>query len=588
MHAVVRMRAFLVRLLFEASLRKSLALTTIVLVVLAVVATASIGFFRIESKTAADIEDRTLRSLRVATMILGDRVPIFTVENNAAGEPEILKATLGVSLMDSMSVRELTQAVDVISTANRGTATLFRWNAEKKDFVRVATTVKKADGTRAVGTVLGQTGVVYPYIMRKQAYRGVAHILGEPYQTGYLPILDQDGTPAAILFIGVGKLAELSADAAIFMREMLLASLLIIAVGALLSLIVSRRLLRPLTDVERATSETAAGASEIAIPFTSRRDEIGSIARAVDGFRQSVAGQNAAHQQRSEEAARLAARKIEMDRTVAEFRGAIAQNFERLRDGAERVRTTSADIRSVIALANDRVSEGRAAADAGSEAISDVAQATNQFAGSIREIAGRTTDAANVVRQASDTGQRAETVAAELSTVVERISQAVSVISSISAQTNLLALNATIEAARAGEAGRGFAVVAAEVKELSNGTAKAASEISDLVKSIEGVTAAVISATQEIGLGLTQINETTMVIAAAVTEQEQVTHGIAVNAENASGRSTTIRAGFGDVQNAIQETATAADALDGLSKEFNQSSDALIREFDSFLKKMAA
>jgi methyl-accepting chemotaxis protein len=192
------------------------------------------------------------------------------------------------------------------------------------------------------------------------------------------------------------------------------------------------------------------------------------------------------------------------------------------------------------------------------------------------------------VRRAAENGHRAETVAGELSSVVERISHAVSMISSIASQTNLLALNATIEAARAGDAGRGFAVVASEVKELSQGTSKAAAEIAELVKSIEGVTQAVTHATREIGDGLSAINETTMVIASAVTEQEQVTRGIADNASSASAKSDTIRSGFADVHKAIEETAAAADGLDDLSNEFIRSSDALIGEFEVFLQKMAA
>ena len=73
-----------------------------------------------------------------------------------------------------------------------------------------------------------------------------------------------------------------------------------------------------------------------------------------------------------------------------------------------------------------------------------------------------------------------------------------------------------------------------------------------------------------------------------MTEQEQVTRGIADNAGAASQRSDTIRSGFADVRKAIEETAHAANALDGLSNDFAQSSDALIREFESFLERMAA
>ncbi|MCA4909924.1 MAG: Cache 3/Cache 2 fusion domain-containing protein, partial [Methylobacterium sp.] len=163
-----------VRSLFSAqTLRNQWLFCSIGLVAVAIVATTIIGLSRMNSKILEDIEHETHWAIRVATTILKDRVPIFQVENNSAGEPEILKATASASLLDNMSILELTQIVDVISSINKGTATLFRWDAAKDDYIRVATTVKKPDGTRATGTFLGQNGVVYPFMQRKQAYRGV-------------------------------------------------------------------------------------------------------------------------------------------------------------------------------------------------------------------------------------------------------------------------------------------------------------------------------------------------------------------------------------------------------------------------------
>ncbi len=72
-----------------------------------------------------------------------------------------------------------------------------------------------------------------------------------------------------------------------------------------------------------------------------------------------------------------------------------------------------------------------------------------------------------------------------LALAAQKIGDVVKLISEIAAQTNLLALNATIEAARAGEAGRGFAVVASEVKAQASQTSKATDEISSQVGAIQ-------------------------------------------------------------------------------------------------------
>ncbi len=574
--------------LLGASLRAQLAMTMVALTIATGLAMAFIGYHRLSAKIGEDIEFRTFWSLRVAVRVLAEGAPIFTVERNADKEPEVLKLTSPAAMLDNFSIGELTQIVDSISEANRGTATIFRWNEEKKDYIRVATTVKKPDGTRAVGTVLGQTGVVYPYMLRKEAYRGVAHILGEPYQTGYLPIIDSKGVAVGILYIGVGKIAELEASTNQFIRDLFMGSLGVLALAVLLTLVATDRLLRPLGRVAEATNALASGAEDVVIPHRERPDQIGIIARAVEGFSEAVGQQREQERNSIEEAGRVAARKEEMDRLVGQFRHSVRDLLDQLRSGADKVRSTSQDIRDVVHNANDRVTEGRAAADDGANAIAEVATATNQFASSIAEIAGRSNDAAGIVRKAAETGQRAEAVASELATAVDRIATAVAFISSIASQTNLLALNATIEAARAGEAGKGFAVVASEVKELSNGTSKAATEIAELVKSIEGVTQAVTGATREIGQGLSSINETTLVIAAAVTEQEQVTRDIAANADSAAQRSDVIRSGFTDVQHAIENTTAAAHSLEVLSQEFSTSSDRLVQEIEEFLQRMAA
>lgn len=572
----------------RASLRVQLAITMLGLIILTIVAMAVIGTQRLNAKIDEDIEVRTNWSLRVAVRIFSEGAPIFQVEKNAAGEPEYLRLTSAPGMLDNFSSGELTQIVDSISEANRGTATFFRWKEDKKDFVRIATTVKKPDGTRAVGTFLGQGGKVYPYMLRKQAYRGIAIILGEPYQTGYLPIIDTMGQPVGILYIGVGKLAELAVSTNQFNRDLAVGSLVILGLALLLTLLATDRLLRPLGRVSEATNALASGDENVAIPHRDRPDQIGIIARAVEGFSEAVGQQRALERDSVEAAQHLAARKEEMDQMVDQFRNSVRELLSQLRSGADKVQQTSQDIKGVIAQANQRVGEGRNAAEDGANAISEVATATNQFASSITEIAARSNDAAGIVRKATETGQHAESVASEMQSAVERISTAVAFISSIAAQTNLLALNATIEAARAGEAGRGFAVVASEVKELSNGTSKAATEIAELVKGIQGVTQAVTGATREIGQGLGAINETTLVIAAAVTQQEQVTREIAINADSAAERSDVIRAGFDDVQSAMENTTTAAGSLEALSQEFAQSSDRLVDEIEDFLKRMAA
>jgi hypothetical protein len=90
--------------------------------------------------------------------------------------------------------------VDQVVKENGGTATLFvRTGA---DFVRVATNVRRADGSRAVGTVLDPTGPAYAAIRKGMVYYGNAVILGKLYVTGYEPIRDESGAVVGIYYTG--------------------------------------------------------------------------------------------------------------------------------------------------------------------------------------------------------------------------------------------------------------------------------------------------------------------------------------------------------------------------------------------------
>ena len=90
-----------------------------------------------------------------------------------------------------------------LSKENGGTATLFVKAGD--EYVRVATNVKKDDGSRAIGTILDPTGPAIAMIKKGEAYYGEATILGKPYVTGYDPIKDASGNVIGIYYVGYMK-----------------------------------------------------------------------------------------------------------------------------------------------------------------------------------------------------------------------------------------------------------------------------------------------------------------------------------------------------------------------------------------------
>jgi hypothetical protein len=93
--------------------------------------------------------------------------------------------------------------VDSVVKEMGGTATIFVKNGE--NFVRVATNVKKDDGSRAIGTVLDPKGPVIQSIRNNQPYYGEANILGKSYMTAYVPIRDAANKVIGIYYVGYMK-----------------------------------------------------------------------------------------------------------------------------------------------------------------------------------------------------------------------------------------------------------------------------------------------------------------------------------------------------------------------------------------------
>jgi methyl-accepting chemotaxis protein-2 (aspartate sensor receptor) len=109
---------------------------------------------------------------------------------------------------DGADVNNNFATIDKFSAMTGGNATVFLKKGD--DFFRVATSVKKADGSRAVGTNLGKTHPAYALLMKGEAYRGVAVLFGKPNVTSYVPIKDAKGAVIGILYVGI----DISADVA--------------------------------------------------------------------------------------------------------------------------------------------------------------------------------------------------------------------------------------------------------------------------------------------------------------------------------------------------------------------------------------
>jgi methyl-accepting chemotaxis protein len=94
-----------------------------------------------------------------------------------------------------------TDIVDRFTSVTKAVATVFVRTDD--DFVRISTSLKKEDGSRAIGTALDRNHPAYQGLLKGEEFTGKATLFGKEYMTKYLPIKDEQGKVSAVLFIGL-------------------------------------------------------------------------------------------------------------------------------------------------------------------------------------------------------------------------------------------------------------------------------------------------------------------------------------------------------------------------------------------------
>jgi methyl-accepting chemotaxis protein len=325
------------------------------------------------------------------------------------------------------------------------------------------------------------------------------------------------------------------------------------------------------------------------VPFVERGDEIGTMAKAVEVFKQNAV-----------ERARLRAETAEREQRACEDKRrsmvAMADHFEAAVGNI--VHTVSASATELEAAASTLTGTAEAtqqlsvsvasASGHASENVKAVAAAAEELAGSVDEIGRQVQRSAQIatdaVRQAKATDDRMN----ELAIASTRIGDAMKLITAVAEQTNLLALNATIEAARAGEAGRGFAVVAAEVKALAAQTVRATDEIGQQIAGIQTATQGSVSAIKEIGATIQRMSDIGATIASAVDQQGAATQDIARNVQEAAAGTAQVAANIGDVNAAAGKTGSASNLVFTSAKALSSEGARLKKEVGCFLATIRA
>ena len=346
---------------------------------------------------------------------------------------------------------------------------------------------------------------------------------------------------------------------------------------------------RPIGRMTGFMKVLAAGDTSTEVPDRARRDEIGTMAAAVQVFKDGMIR----HRQVDVEAdlARLdneAQRKHMMRALADRFESAVGGIVDTVSSAATEMQATASELTTTARETSTQALSVSAAAEEAGTNVASVASAAEKLGSSVNEISPQVEHSAAISKAAVAEAEETAEIVSVLSEAASRIDAIVGLISGIAGQTNLLALNATIEAARAGEAGRGFAVVAQEVKSLAEQTAKATTEIGQQIASIQSTTHRAVKAIGGISGTISEINQTATSIASAVDQQSAATQEIASSIGQASVGTGNVTANITGVARAAEETGTGATHVLAASSELSRQAERLRMEMPDFLSNVRA
>ena len=420
--------------------------------------------------------------------------------------------------------------------------------------------IKKLSST--FGDAVVATAEELKSVFQDGALHREATFAGHPAALYVGQVKNYAGEPIAVIEL-IKDTREYQLAAANSQRNLILGTLGILASAALLAFLLGRGMSRPITAITTVMNRLCSGEIDVAIPGGDRKDELGTMAMAVDVFRRNMIEARTMRevQENGKEQAEL--EKKALQRQMADrFETDVKAVVNAVAKATQQMQRAAGEITSSVNGTSERATAAAAASDEASASVSTVAAATEELASSIAEIGRQVTHSSSVADTAVVKAEQTTEMVASLTAAGEKIADVLRLIGAIAEQTNLLALNATIEAARAGEAGRGFAVVASEVKQLASQTAKATDEIAGQVTAIQSATGDCVVAIGGISDTIREISGIATTIAAAVEQQGSATREIARSVQQASaGTSEVSHNVAGASQSADQSRALAENVL---------------------------
>ncbi|MCP1210798.1 methyl-accepting chemotaxis protein [Devosia subaequoris] len=211
-----------------------------------------------------------------------------------------------------------TELVDGIARVTGAEAAIYITDKDSGALVNNTTTLHSADGESLKGRAIDPEGPVLAALSAGEGWFGEEELAGQRYYSAYFPVNREDGALAGALFVGetMATIEQSVADMMGFLAVIALATGLVLAgIGYVVSLVI----IRPIPRIANAMGSIAEGAYDTEVPYRELGNEVGSMARAVEVFREN--GLRVSEMTEAE-AARIVADEENRRQMMAELQGA--------------------------------------------------------------------------------------------------------------------------------------------------------------------------------------------------------------------------------------------------------------------------
>ncbi len=308
---------------------------------------------------------------------------------------------------------------------------------------------------------------------------------------------------------------DLYSSATMIRNQIVLLGLVALLAAATILFFFSRSIVNPLNKVVGAANAIAQGNLCIDVEYTSRHDEIGSLAKAFATMLTWLRGMaQVAERISGGDLAVQVSPLSEQDQLGKAFSAMVDRLQGHLRSISDGVNVLTSAGSEILASTTQIVAGTTETASAINQTTATVEQ-VRQAAQLSAEKAQNVSDNARHVNDTSESGQKAvndtmdamlhirdqmETIAhtiVRLSEQSQSIGGIIATVTDLADQSNLLAVNTAIEAARAGDQGKGFTVIAQEIRNLSEQSKQATIQIRSILGDVQKATSAAVTAAEE-------------------------------------------------------------------------------------------